>query len=155
MHFPIIKFESIDSDKKDWDINLPFEDPCLTEHTDYYGDLYSEEERKNVIHSKWLKELFEGIATINEEEETITILDSDTVRNTLNKYYEEIVDELKQLADAEKLTPYQIRRAGESYKDFDTLFYYGYGRTSFDFIEDCLYMPGTTLRIGNIFDAHF
>lgn len=87
MHFPIIKIEPIDLAREGWDIDLNYEDSCLNEHTDYYGDIYPPEARQRVIESKWLKELLEGIATIDTDKETITFLDKATIQNTLYDYY--------------------------------------------------------------------
>lgn len=96
MHFPIIKIEPIDRLRVDWDWDLDHEDGCLNEHSDYYGTIYSPEDRRKVIESKWLKELLDGIATIDTEKETITYLDKRTIQNTLNDYYLQAVSELSE-----------------------------------------------------------
>lgn len=155
MHFAIIKIEPIDLPREDWDIDLGYEDSCLNENTDYYGEVYSEEERKRVINSKWLKELLEGIATIDTEKETITYLDEQTIRNTLHEYYLQSASTLLEDAENRRISGYDFRSAGRKFRGFETLFVDEYGKTSLSFVEDALYYAGETRQIGNIFDAHF
>lgn len=154
MHFPIIKIEPIDLAREDWDIDLNYEDSCLNEHTDYYGTIYPPEARRRVIESKWLKELLEGIATIDTEKETITYLDKATIQNTLYDYYVQAARELCIGASEQRVSGWNFRNAGESFRDFDTLFVEDYGKTSLQFVEDAQYYAGETRQIGNIFDAH-
>lgn len=155
MHFPIIKIEPIDLAREDWDIGLGYEDATLNEHTDYYGELYSPEDRKAVIESKWFKELFAGIATIDTEKETITFLDRGTIEKTLQDYYLEAAKSLYYEAQKERVSGYSFRSAGERFRDFYPLFVEGYGMTSLQFVENAPYRTGQTVQIGNIFDAHF
>ena len=154
MHFPIIKIEPIDLARDGWDIDLNYEDSCLNEHTDYYGDIYPPEARRRVIESKWLKELLEGIATIDTEKETITFLDKATIQNTLYDYYLQQAETLFKEAGKQLIRGYDFRSAGERFRDFDTLFVDDYGKTSLQFVEDAQYYAGETRQIGNIFDAH-
>ena len=154
MHFPIICIEDLDTPIEDWNIDLDCEDSVLNYHTDYYGELYSKEERKEVINSDWLKELFDGIAVIDTDKETITICDEKTVRHTLEDYFEETLEHLYKMAKAHRLQGYDLRNAGFEYKGFWTLFYYHYGMTSLGFVEDAVYYARKTFKIGNIFDAH-
>lgn len=155
MHFPIIKIEPINLAREDWDIDLNYEDSCLNEHTDYYGEIYSPEERRRVIESKWLKELLEGIATIDTEKETITYLDKQTIQNTLYDYYVQVARELCEEASKQRVSGWDFRNAGSRFRDFYTLFMENYGKTSLQFVEDAVYYAGETRQIGNIFDAHF
>lgn len=155
MHFPIIKIESLGTAREDWDINLSYEDACLNEHTDYYGDIYSPEERRDVIKSDWLKELLDGIATIDTEKETITFCDLLTIKNTLYDYYTQKAQELSEAASRQELRGYDFREAGYRFRGFNTLFVDDIGKTSLDFVEDAVYYAGETRQIGNIFDAHY
>lgn len=154
MHFPIIKIEPIDLPREDWDIDLNYEDGTLLEYTDYFGELYTEDKRRRVIESEWLKELLYGIATVDEEKETITFLDAQTIRNTLAEYFNDETRKLYELAQTGECSGYDIRKAGTHFRDFYTLFVDDYGKTSLDFVEDAVYHAGETCRIGNIFDAH-
>lgn len=154
MHFPIIKLETIDTPVSDFEINLPAEDPCLDTYTDYCGDLYNTEDRKAVINSDWLKRLFDGFATINTEDETITFLDRNTIERNFREYLKELTHKLADEADKEELSGFMFRWAGVDFRDFPTLFYLDYVQTSFSFIEDSVYLAGQTYKIGNIFDAH-
>lgn len=154
MHFPIIKIEPIDLAREDWDDYLNYEDATLNENTDYYGELYTPEERRKVIESGWLKELLEGIATIDTENETITFLDKETISKSLNRYFRERAAELLERAEQGRMRGYDFRDAGANFRGFYTLFVDGYGKTSLDFVEGALYYAGETKQIGNIFDAH-
>lgn len=155
MHFPIIAIESLETEKADFTEELNYDDSTLNRYCDYYGEKYDEEEREKVIKSGWLKKLLEGIATIDEEKETITFLDEETIRCTIWKYLVELTQRLHDDAVDDKLTVFDLRWAAKEYKEYSTLFYVGYGQTSFEYIEDAPYMAGQTVKIGNIFDAHF
>lgn len=155
MHFPIIKIEPIDLAREDWDIHLDYEDACLNEHADYYGELYSEEDRREVIESEWFKKMLEGIATIDTEKETITFLDKRTIQNALNDHYLQSAKELLERANQQRVSGYNFRSAGSRFRGFYTLFVEDYGKTSLEFVEDAQYYAGETRQIGNIFDAHF
>lgn len=155
MHFPIIKIEPIDLPREDWDIDLDYEDCTLNEFADYYGEMYTEEERRRVIEAKWLKDLFEGIATIDTEKETITFLDLPTIKNTLAEYYNDETRRLYELAQTGQCSGYDLRSAGNHWRGYYELFVVDYGQTSMQFIEDATYRAGKTWQIGNIFDAHF
>lgn len=154
MHFPIICIENLDTPKRDWVTDLPYDDKTLCEHTDYYGEMYTKEERLDVIRSKWLKDLFDGFATIDAKKGTITFLDQDTVSRRFKDYLINLTEDLYEKAKVHKLLGYELYFAGSSFKGFDTLFYKEYGQTSFDFIDDAKYMACQTYCIGNIFDAH-
>ena len=153
MHFPIIKIEPIDLEREDWDIKLFRKDPVLKGNTDYFGEIYSESERRQVIESAWLKKLFEGIATIDTKEETITFLDRDTISTTLNEHFHDCANSLFAM---EELSGFDFRQVGRHFRDYYTLFVgvEGCGMTSVQFVEDAVFRAGNTFRIGNIFDAH-
>ena len=159
MHFPIIVIEKLDTPIEDWVLSLDYEDRCLLEHTDYYGDMYLPEDRKAVIESDWLKNLFDGIATVNPNAETITFLDEKTICHTIREWFVNEAEHLSHMAKAGRVSAFDFRYAGEHWRDFFTLFYNctesEYGQTSMDFIENSVYLAGQTVRIGNIFDAHF
>jgi len=155
MHFPIIKIEPIDLAREDWDIDLDYEDACLNEHTDYYGEIYPSEARREVIESEWFKEMLDGIATIDTEKETITYLDLLTIQNTLYDYYIQSARELCDAASQQRVSGWDFRNAGTRFRGFYSLFMEDYGKTSLQFVEDAKYYAGETRRIGNIFDAHF
>lgn len=156
MHFPIIKLEKIDTKVEDFDIDLPEEDPCLLSYTDYYGEIYNPEDRKNVINSVWLANLLDGYATIDTEAEAITFLNEDIIRGNFKKYLKRITSHLVELAKKEKLTSFDFRWAGIEYQDNSTIFCFeNYCQKSFEFIADAFYHAGETWKIGNIFDAHF
>ena len=155
MHFPIIKIEPIDLPRGDWDVDLNYEDSCLNENADYYGEIYPADWRREVIESDWLRELLDGIATIDTEKETITFLDEQTIQNTLYDYYFQTARDLFAKAGDSCVSGYDFRNAGKRFRGFYTLFVEDYGKTSLQFVEDAVYYAGKTRQIGNIFDAHF
>lgn len=156
MHFPIIAIENLETKKADFVKSLNYDDATLNRWCDYYGEPYSEEDRKEVIRSKWLKALFDGIAVINEEDETLTVLDRETVENTIKEYLINLTEDLHYKAEKGELSIFDIRFAAKEYKGYCTLFYVnGYGQTTLEYIEGTQWLAGRTFKIGNVFDAHF
>lgn len=156
MHFSIISLEDPSVDKADFLRELPFEDPTIEAFTDYYGDRYNASKREDVIKSWWLPKLFEGIATIDTENETITFLDEDTIRMTLKDYLRECVEKINERFEDGKLDFFEFREIGRHYKGADTMFYLDdHAETSADFMEDAIYRAGKSYKIGHIFDAHW
>ena len=157
MHFPIIALEKIDTPVEDWAVDLPYDDATLHRFTDYAGELYSDEERKRVINSEWFKNLFDGYADVDTEKETITFYSVEKCAESFKRYLREKTEELYNLALDNKLTGFELKWSGVEYNHYPELFYVdgSYVQTSFDFIDDARYYAGETLRIGNIFDAHF
>jgi len=155
MHFPLIKFEKIDTPIEDWDIDVDPESVSIQANTDYYGELYNAEERRSIIESKWLKNFFDGIAIIDTEKETITFLNPDVIDTTLKNYLIHVTSDLYVEAQKKKLRGYSLRSAGKYYKDCISMFNIDdYWQDSFDFIDDAHFHAGETWMIGNIFDAH-
>jgi len=157
MHFPIIALENVETLKKDWCDDLPFDDKTLQEHTDYYGDVYNSEERRDVVNSDWFAELLDGYATLDKKRYTITFHDVDTCRRHFEEYLEDLTKELYEKAKNHTLNGYHLYVAANEYKGCSALFYLsddGYAQTSFDFLDDATYRAGKTYKIGNIFDAH-
>lgn len=141
--------------KKDWVDCLPYDDSVLNANTDYYGEKYYKEERLNVVRSKLLKELLDGYATVDSKKGTITFFDRETIEKNFNNYLLSLTKTLYEKACDGVLRGYELVFASKDYKDCWALFFMnGYGKTSFDFIEDSRYWASQTFRIGNIFDAH-
>lgn len=156
MHFPIIAIESLETERADFMKDLPYDDPTFNRWCDYYGELYDEERRKDVIKSDWLKSMFDGIATIDVEKETITFLDKETIDKTIREYLINLTGELHGKAHEGKLCVFDLRFAAKEYKGHCTLFCKdNYGQTSLEFMEDASWSAGETVKIGNVFDAHF
>lgn len=154
MHFPIIE---ICSDKELFGQSL-YDDSVLQYHTDYYGEEYSEEERKDFLNSPGFKDYFAGLAELDSAEGVLLVHDADTIRKTLVDYHEKLLERLSE-TDYSKRGLYamffDLREAGNNYKDSDMLFFYdGCGYTSMQFIEDLVFHAGETLYIGQIYDAH-
>ena len=156
MHFPIICLEKPETEKADFAESLPSDDYTLLSHTDYAGDVYDTSARQRVIKSTWLADLFKGIATLDTEAETITFLNKETVTATFKDYLKELTESLAEKAEKGTLSEYELKMAGEEYKDCGILFCLpeDYVQTTMDFIDDARYRAGRTYKIGNIFDAH-
>ena len=158
MHFPIIVIEDVDNLPINWCRDLPIDDKTLQEHTDYYGEIYTPSERKEVIKAKWFTDFFDGFADVDTKKETITFKDKDTCRKHLMDYYKELAEELYDKAQTESIRGYDFYCAAMEYKGYPELFYLAkenYAQTSADFVGDSVYMAGKIYRIGNIFDAHY
>lgn len=154
MHFPIIE---IVSDKNELGKFGIYEDVTLEYFTDYYGDEYSEEERIETIEQ--LKEFFDGLATVNVENGTVTVNSSGTIRHDLIEYHKKLLEKLRNEADKDESISrrfLELRKAGHFYKDDDAMFFYdGGGYTSMQFVEDLVFSAGKILYIGKIYDAHY
>lgn len=157
MHFPIITLY----DRKPTASELHhtpsgmYEDATIAYNTDYFGEEYTKEQRDELLHSKYLKEFFDGIATVNPGKGTITFLDEDTIRKTLLDYASKQLDALKERLESGRMRFYDFRSAGNDFRGGDYMFWYQYGAfTSGQFIEDTPYYAGKTLYIGVVVDAH-
>ena len=157
MHFPIICLENVDTPVEDWVDCLPYDDKTLQEHTDYYGEMYNAEDRKNAIKSSWLTMFFHDFADLDVEKETVTFKDEKTCDRHRMRYYRELAEELYDKAQDNHIRWYDFYQAANEYNDNSILFYLaddGYAQASMPFVDDCIYHAGKTYRIGNIFDAH-
>ena len=154
MHFPIIE---ICSDKEQFGQSL-YDDPVLNYRTDYYGEEYTEKERKDVLNSTWFKDYFNGLAELDPKEGVLRVYDADTIRKTLGDYHEKLLEHLAETDYSQRglyAMFFDLREAGYNYKYSDMLFFFdGCGYTSMQFIEDLVYHAGDTLYIGQVFDAH-
>lgn len=154
MHFPIIILENPETDVDNWQTVLDG-DACIESHTDYTGDLYNEQERKDAINSPWFSGMLDGFATLDTEKETITFFDQEKCKRRFNDYMEYVTGNLYKLAQEHKLNVYDLKDAGDFYKDYWFLFVVeSFAETSFEFIYNAQWRAGKTYRIGNIFDAH-
>ena len=130
MHFPIIEICS-NKELFGWSI---YDDRVLQYRTDYYGEEYSEQERKDVLNSPWFKEFFAGLAELDPAEGVLRVYDADTIRKTLVDYHEKLLERLSETDYSQRglyAMFFDLREAGNNYKDSDMLFFYnGYGNTS-------------------------
>lgn len=152
MHFPIIE---ICSDEEQFGQSI-YDDPVLNYRTDYYGEEYSEEERKEALND--VRDYFSGLAEVDPVEGVLRVHDADTIRKTLVDYHEKLLERLSETDYSQRglyAMFFDLREAGNNYKGSDMLFFYdGYGYTSMQFIEDLVFHAGETLYIGTIYDAH-
>lgn len=157
MHFPIIQLSNCPLEKEDYfSMFSVCEDSTIQAWTDYVGDAYSDQERKELIRSSWFKNFWEGIAVVDTEKETITYLDEETIKHTLNAEYHKKIDSIqKTLTEGRMHSAWEFRNEGNQWRDCDSLFFDDYGMTSMRLIEDAHYNAGETFYIGGILDAHF
>lgn len=151
MHFDIICIEELDTPRENW--GYPdYGDTTLLAHTDYWSlDPSPEKYRQRLIKFEWLKDLFDGIADIAEDG-TLKFHSREEIEKKLSEYYDNVADQIQSEAH---MTQYKLKYFAESYKDYETLFYYkGTGYTSLEFMDEARFFDGKTLVIGNIYDAH-
>lgn len=155
MHFPVVEILEEQKPKKDWVTNLDmYDDGVIRAETDYVADPYNKQERKEAIEGH-LTDLFEGIATIDYEEESLTFLDKDTIIRTILSAKRDKLDELIERLDKGYHLYWDLREGGKCFRDNYSLFWFnGYGETSAQFIEDAPYWAGKKMYFGNIIDAH-
>lgn len=162
MHFPIICLSTEKHPAEDWDTNLDCQDTTLNYFTDYFGELYSAQERKEAIESDWFKMLFDGFADLDTEKEEIRVFSKDVTRRALESHACSLIDhfESKMQEVNDRHNPiwhifYEMRANTQFYKDFWCIFVVdGCAYPSMMFIEDMPFYADMTLYIENIFDAH-
>ena len=157
MHFQIIQLDTIPIEQMKYPHT--FDDATILAETDYVGDEYNSEDRKNFI-KDILPNFFEGIATVDPEAETITFLDKDTIKKTILEHFKECISIIERHADDIEFRDKAVWHVGHAFRTFGKyykfhyLFYHqGYAQTSMDFIEDYAYHP-KVMYIGHIIDAH-
>lgn len=157
MHFPIIQISDCPLEKEDYiSMFSVCEDSTIQAWTDYVGDEYSEQKRKELICSSWFKQLWDGIAVVDTEKETITYLDVETIYRTLKAEYQKKIDSIQEsLESGTMCSAWKFRNEGYRWRNFCSLFFDGCGMTSMELIEDAPYNAGKTFYIGGILDAHF
>lgn len=158
MHFPIIELKDkrIPKDERMSDCEL-YDDACVNYYTDYFGDEYTDAERKGLFQNGRLDELFDGIATVNTRGfGSITFLDADTIRETIQKEMLNIAAKIQnRILKGERVRPDDVKYDAELWRGFDDLFHIeGRVCTSGTLISDAVWYAGKTLYIGAIFDAH-
>lgn len=155
MYFPIIQLSTtpVTEDEyvqQDW----LFDDDTANDNSDYLGDAYSPEERKEFI-KKELPKIFEGIAKVNAKEETLKFLSAKTIAKTVKKDLNNKMAELKQKRADGLLTSYDFRRAGKWFRDEDVIINYNCASyLSAMFMENSASYAGQTVYIGGIVKAH-
>lgn len=157
MHFPIIELKDhrIPKDERMSAYEL-YDDSCINYNTDYVGDEYTEVQRKNYLMSGSLQKLFEGIATVNVVEESITFLNYNTVDSTTRAQMKECLERLlKSLEGDGRVRPNDLVYEGQLWRNHEELFHYeSCAHTSGNLVSDAVWYAGKTLYIGAIFDAH-
>lgn len=156
MHFPIIQLSEQPLEKKDWITTVSMEDDCIiNRYTDYIGDRYTEEERYDMIKNH-LPYLFNGIASVDIKNQTITFLSKEKIKKTLEKEVEKILDAINSYQKERGVSFFPFRYHGAHFRMCDTLLWFdGCAYTSASFMEDAVYYEGKTLYIGAIYDAHY
>jgi len=158
MHFPIIELKNhrIPKDERMSDCEL-YDDACVNYNTDYFGDEYTDEERRDYIMDGSLQNLLEGIATVNVAEESITFFDYETINDTIRKQMRACLERLLYtLEDKDKkVRPNDLMYEGRFWRDYNELFHYdGCAHTAGSLISDAVWFAEQTLYIGAMFDAH-
>lgn len=157
MHFPIIELKPnhVKKDERMSDCEL-IDDTCINYFTDYYGDEYSEEKRKEYLKSGRLQKLLDGIAKVSTRGYgSITFLDADTIRATINSKMLKIADKIQQkILGGERFSPNDLGYMADYWEDFEEMFHYeSCGHTSGNLVSDAVWYAGKTMYIGAIFDA--
>lgn len=157
MHFPIIELTSEKKTKKEIkESSLDCDDALLNYFCDYYGEEYTPSERKRTIENPWMEALFEGIADVDVENECVRFYSREKILDTLDKYYQEIVDKIGNVKEQRTwLRFYFLRRYGSEFRDDGSIFVVnGASKTSMMFFEDCYYYADKVLYFGQIYDSH-
>ena len=157
MHFPIIELTSHKKTKKEIkESSLDYDDALLNYFCDYFGEEYNSAERKKTIGNPWMKALFEGVADVDVENECVKFYSKEKILDTLDKYYQEVVDKISNSKEPQRwLRFYNLRRLGFDFRENSFIFVVdGASNTSMMFFEDCYYFADKVLYFGQIYDAH-
>lgn len=134
------------------DIN---EDSLVCSESDYLRGTVDDDIRRDIIHRD-LPGLFEGIATVDPEKETVTFLSRDTIRQTLRKEMAAVAARL--MAEATKEEPnmffWKVRQAGKRFRGCRDMFHIDCPELSGQFFEDAESRHGKTYHVGAIISAH-
>ena len=155
MHFPIIEITETKLPENEWaSMYSMCEDACIEYETDYIGDPYNKEERQEALKGH-ITEMFEGVADINYEEESLTFKSREEIITALLKAKRDALDEVLDKINKGYHLFYDFRAAGKLFRGNCSLFWYAGGaQTSAQFIEDAPWFAGKTMYFGNILDAH-
>ena len=156
MHFPIIQICKTREDAKENRITESdlYEDRTVAYFTDYVGDTYTEEQRKEYLRKDHLKNLFAGIADVDETGK-ISFYSEEEIRATLRKEYEKVLESLEEQSEEGHIRGYDLRAAGEYFRGSEEMFYFeSCTQCSGGFMEDTPYFAGKTFYVGAIIDAH-
>lgn len=156
MNYPIIQLSSSRIEEGDFlTEDLLFDDDTINDNSDYLNGNYTKGERKEFI-KEHLPRIFKGIATVDAENETLTILDEKTVARTVRADLRRKKDEMNKRFKEDLLTSYHFRRAGKWFRDDENIINLdGASYVSALFMESCISFAGQTFHIGGIISAHF
>ena len=154
-HAAIVELQPYKVNKDDWvDQNYMLNDPGIQYHTEYVGDCFSDNERKEYI-KKDLVELFSGIATIDTEKETITFLTEEEITETVMKEIQHAISKIRSGFSLGSDSFYYFRFYGRWFRqDYTIIWSELSSYTSAQFIEDAKYKAGETYYIGAVYDYH-
>lgn len=156
MHFPIIQICKTRNDAKQNRITefSLYEDSTVNYFTDYVGDTYTEKQRKEYLREDYLKNLFAGIADVDETGK-ISFHSEEEIRATLLEEYKKVLESLTEQNEKGHIRGYDFRNAGEYFRGCDEMFYFeSCTQCSGAFMEDTPYFAGKTFYVGAIIDAH-
>lgn len=156
MHFPIIELTTKKKTKKEIsESSVEYDNATLNYFCDYYGEEYTQKDRKELIKDDYLKELFKGIADIDAGHECVRFYSAKDISDTLDRYYREIAEKIVDTNETGWLRFFSLRKYGENFRDSSIIFVVNdCPMTSMQFFEDCYHYADTVLYFGQIYDAH-
>ena len=134
------------------DIN---DDDLICSESDYLRGTVDDDIRRDIIRRE-LPWIFEGIATVDPEKETVTFLSRNTIRQTLRKEMAAVAACLMDAAAKEEPNMFfwKVRKAGERFRECQDMFHIDYPELSGQFFEDAESRHRKTYHIGTIISAH-
>lgn len=123
--------------------------------SDYLRGTVDNDVRRDIIRRE-LPGLFEGIATVDPEKETVTFLSRDTIRQTLQREIATVTARLMEEATKEEPNMFfrKVRLAGERFRGCQDMFHIDYPELSGQFFQDAEDRHGMTYYVGAIISAH-
>lgn len=128
-----------------------FDDPVVLMRSDYTYDITDKKERRRII-QETLPAIFDGIADVDVENETITITDFDKAYKIFCDWKKKTLTELAKEAPS----MFNIKTKLMNYNDFEEIFYVHFCQNSSRFIEDFVNKDyGNVLKVGSIIGFHY
>lgn len=152
MHVPIIQLSTEPIQREDWHDSFYYCEDISLPYVDYINDDgYTDKERKGFIR-ELLPKYFSGLATVDADKETITVLDCATIKETIKEDFKRALSEIMEKYPSVVDYPYYLfRMAGYWFRGQE---FYVNEFTSAQFVESLCCYSGQTLYIGSILDAH-
>lgn len=157
MHFPIIQLSTEPLSPEEFASEEYYYDDVIVEaNSDYISGVMEKERRKEFIRER-LPEILEGLAIVNADNETVTVLPEKDIRHSLRDALRHVLDSFEQRFREGRLSHDDVRIDAKEYNGHNALFTInGSGAyTASAFAETLACYDDRTLHVGSVVWAHY